>query len=237
MSLLLAEELVLLCMDDETGQCEVPSRDAGRGVALALVFELSLRGALTLRAGTLVRGQLPEAGDPLLDLAAQGATGLTPTAAVERLSAEDLLQATLVRLVSRGVLHDADVFTPGVHLPRDPHPEAAVRERLHEVLAQGRGATEHEAALVALLHHLDIVTRVLPQDPAEVVLARAEEVSSRSGPMRDYAGGPPSTRTASPSKPAAPSDAPREEKPSRSSWWEALDVVDLVVSGLRIFVN
>ena len=231
MSLLLAEELVLLCMDDETGHCEVPPRDASRGVALALVFELSLRGALTLRDGALARGHLPEAGDPLLDLAAQGATGLTPTAAVERLSAEDLLQATLVRLVSRGVLHDADVFAPGVHLPKDPHPEAAVRQRLHEVLAQGRGASEHEAALVALLHHLDIVTRVLPEDPADVIRARAAEVASRSGPMRDYAGGALSSR------PAAPPGASRDEKPSRSSWWEAMDVVDLVVSGLRIFVN
>ncbi|NLG22383.1 MAG: GPP34 family phosphoprotein [Actinomycetales bacterium] len=186
MSLLLAEELVLLCMDDDTGHCGVPPQDAARGVALALVFELTLRGFLAVEREKLAPQRTTSTGDPLLDLAAQHATALTPTAAVDKLAAEDLLQATLVRLVSRGVLKDAEVWAPGVHLPNDPHPEAAVRDRLRKVLAQAQDPTDHDAALVALLHHLDITTRVLPDEPADVVRTRAENVAARSRPMRDY---------------------------------------------------
>ncbi|WP_114907747.1 GOLPH3/VPS74 family protein [Ornithinimicrobium murale] len=230
MALLLAEELVLLCMDDETGQCELAPREASRGVALALVFELSLRGALTLQNDRLTQQQAGT-DDPLLDLAAESARNLTPTAAVDALAAEDLLQATLVRLVSRGALHDADVFSPGVHLPKDPHPETAVRQRLREVLAQGRGADEQEAALVALLHHLEMATAVLPDEDAEVVRARAAEVSSRSGPMRDYQGEDGRPRVA-PVHRSKNSDL----RMTRSSWWDGLDVLDLVANGVRIFL-
>lgn len=228
MSLLLAEELVLLCMDDKTGQCEVEPREAGQGVALALIFELSLAGALTLEQGKLAAGDQGPASDQLLNLTAESAVGLTPTAAVDKLAAEDLLQAILVRLVSRGVLHDADVWSPGIHLPKDPHPEAAVRQRLRELLAHGRGANEHEAALVALLHHLEIVATVLPDEDAAVVRARAVEVSSRSAPMRDYHGGDSSALQREPGS--------RERTSSRSSWWDGLDVLELVVGGLRIFL-
>lgn len=214
MSLLLAEELVLLCMDDETGHCEVPSQDAARGVALALVFELTLQGALSVEGEKLALQRTTSTGDTLLDLAAQHATALTPVAAVEKLAAEDLLQATLTRLVSRGVLKDAEVWSPGVHLPHDPHPEAAVRDRLRQVLTQGQDPGDHDAALVALLHHLDIVTRVLPDEPAEAVTARAETVASRSRPMRTYQ---------------------QERKAARRRWWDAADLMELVAGSLNIF--
>lgn len=229
MSLLLAEELVLLCMDDKTGQCEVEPRAAGQGVALALVFELSLAGALTLTQGKLTQGDQASTGDQLLDLTAESAIGLSPTAAVEKLAAEDLLQAVLVRLVSRGVLHDADVFSPGVHLPRDPHPETAVRQRLREVLAEGRGADEHEAALVSLLHHLEIVAAVLPDDDADITRARAAEVARRSRPMRDYQGEDGQPRV-------APVHRKSDLRMTRASWWDGLDVLDLVASGVRLFL-
>ncbi|WP_256839188.1 GOLPH3/VPS74 family protein [Ornithinimicrobium faecis] len=232
MSLLLAEELVLLCMDDETGQCEVEPRQAGQGVALALVFELSLAGALTLKQGKLAHGDQGEAGDQLLDLTAESVIGLSPSAAVEKLAAEDLLQAILVRLVSRGVLHDAEVWSPGIHLPKDPHPEAAVREWLREVLAQGQGANEHEAALVALLHHLEIVAGVLPDDDAEITRARAAEVARRSRPMQDYQGEDGRPRLT----PAGGSDNSGQRR-TRSSWWDGLDVLELVGSGIRIFLR
>ncbi|MCK0112044.1 GPP34 family phosphoprotein [Ornithinimicrobium sp. F0845] len=213
MTLLLAEELVLLCMDDEAGHCEVASDDMARGVALALVFELTLSGALAVEGEKFALQRTTGTGDQLLDLAAQGATALTPVAAVEKLAAEDLLEAILTRLVARGVLRDAEVWAPGVHLPKDPHPEAAVRQRLREVLVEGRDATDHDAALVALLHHLDIVGMAVSEEPTDVTAARAAEVASRSRPMRSYQDG----------------------AQSRKSWWNGMDLLDLVVQGLNIF--
>lgn len=213
MSMLLAEELVLLLMDDETGHCEVPEREASQGVALALVFELSLRRALAVEGDTLALQRTTSTGDPLLDVAAHSVTALTPVAAVEKLSGEGVLEAALARLVSRGVLHDAEVWSPGIHLPRDPHPESTVRARLHEVLAEGRGANDQEAALVALLHHLEIVPAVLPDDDPGITVPRAAEVASRSRPMQDYQGGP----------------------KKRRSWFNAVDLLDVVGQGLNIF--
>ncbi|NLG22384.1 MAG: GPP34 family phosphoprotein [Actinomycetales bacterium] len=214
MSLLLAEELVLLCMDDDTGHCEVPPQDAARGVALALVFELTLRGFLGVEGEKFALQRTRSSDDPLLDLAAHNATALTPVDAVGKLAAEDLLQATLARLVSRGVLKDAEVWAPGVHLPNDPHPEAAVRDRLRQVLAQEHDPSDHDAALVALLHHLGIVTRVLPDESAETIRTRAEKVAARSRPMRDYQ---------------------QDRVTSRKRWWDAADLMELLAGGLNIF--
>lgn len=208
MSLLLAEELVLLCTDDDTGLCEVPPQDAARGVALALVFELTLRGFLAVEGEKFALQRTRSSGDPLLDLAAQHAT------AVDKLAAEDLLQVTLARLVSRGVLTDAEVWAPGVHLPNDPHPEAAVRDRLRQVLAHEQDPTDHDAALVALLHHLGIATRVLPDEPAEAIRVRAEKVADRSRPMREYQ---------------------QDRETTKKRWWDAADLMEMVTGGLNIF--
>lgn len=214
MSLLLAEELVLLCMDDDTGHCDVPPQDAARGVALALVFELTLRGFLAVEGEKFALQRTRSSDDPLLDLAAQNATAHTPAAAVDTLAAEDLLQATLARLVDRGVLKDAEVWAPGVHLPSDPHPEAAVRDRLRQVLAHAQDPSDRDAALVALLHHLGIVTAVLPDEPPEAIRDRARKVADRSRPMRDYR---------------------QDRETARKRWWDAADLMELVAGGLNIF--
>lgn len=214
MTLLLAEELVLLCMDDETGHCEVAPGTMRRGVALALVFELSLQGVLAVENGKFTQRGEPLA-DEVLRLAAEGAAGATPTSAVRRLADDDPLTAMLARLVTRGVLHDAEVWSPGVHLPKEPHREAAVRDRLHAVLVAGGEPSEHDTALIALLHHLGIVTRVLPSSEPKELTTRAEEIATQSRPLQDYEG--------------------RQTSSKSRRWWDATDVLDVVVHALNIF--
>lgn len=192
--MLLAEEFVLLSMDDETGQCLLPESTARKGVATALALELLLRRAVRVRHQVVQRVATTSTGDPLLDRAAVRVDKVVNTAAVRELSEADLLPNLLTRLVDRGVLHDAEIWSPGVHLPRDERPEHEVRRRMHAVLVDRHRPTKHDAALIALLEHLRVTSLLLPwvaEDP--VVAQRARGLTLTSDAMEDLQ--PPGSRT------------------------------------------
>lgn len=192
--MLLAEELVLLCMDDETGHCVVPPDDARRSTGMALLFELSLRGVIQIGHGGRFERIGSDAGDPLLEIVAARAQARKPLGTLRMLVAEDLLAAVLARLVTRGVLHDADVFAPGVHLPRDPHPEANVRQRLLDVLIGGAQPTDHDACLIALAQRARLIKVILQPagisgDRARLAAeARAEQITDNLALLADFDG-------------------------------------------------
>lgn len=209
MSMLLAEELVLLCMDDETGRCLLPEPDATQGVARALVFELALRDTVRSVGNRLERDKKITIRDELLALACERVDGYRVEDAIQRLAAEDLLAALLARLVARGILHDAEVFAPGRHLPREPQHEARVRERLELVLVRDQDPSEHDATLIALLEPLTLTTQLFPDAEPAALRERAKKIAQRTRPLR-------SGHT------------------SRGSWWDAMDLLEILAIPLRI---
>lgn len=219
--MLLAEELVLLCMDDDTGQCLLPVEAARQGVATALIFELALDGALRRDDDRLVRAGKPSRDDEVLTLALDRVDGHTLTTAVDDLAQEELLQAMLVRLVSRGVLHDAEIWSPGVHLPRDPFPETVLRGRIENVLVRRRHPTEREAALVTLLDELHLIPLALASVDSPQVRQRATQVANNA---RTFA------------EDRVPTTL-RERGRSRKerNWWDGLDILDVLTAPLRLF--
>jgi hypothetical protein len=173
MDMLLAEDLLLLLLDDDSGKLTGTSHlDAGIGGAL--LVELALDGFVEVRkgAGMLARAKVvatdvPAPADPVL------AESLALVRAKER-TAQDLVtrlgnkrrDVLLDRVRQRGVLCEQEDRVLGL-IPRRRWPtvdathEQAVRRELSNLLIRGDRAEPRTVALVAVLSALDVVPKVI----------------------------------------------------------------------------
>ncbi|WP_151526545.1 GOLPH3/VPS74 family protein [Serinicoccus kebangsaanensis] len=161
--MLLAEELVLLLLDDRRGTWLV-RRPAVRGaVRVALVVELLARRRLSLHDdGVLVAGLSgTTGGDRILEQVAQQVVGQRP--AELRRPRRGEVEELLARLRDAGVLRRAWLNRTR-HLPRDGHPEARVQARLREALGVDLRPDRHTALLVALVFELGLLRTLLPDE-------------------------------------------------------------------------
>lgn len=187
---LIAEDLLLLLLDDESGRLTGTSYPQP-ALGGALLVELATTGAVEVEerrsvwrsAKVTVTGQLP--ADPLLR------TSYDVVAEKSR-SAQDLVNRlgkgvrdTLAdRLVDRGILERVDGrvlgLFPTTRWPTaDAAHEADVRRALTAALVQGQEPDERTGALVALLSSLDRAHKVVDRDglPAREVRKRAKAIA------------------------------------------------------------
>ena len=191
MTNLIAEDLVLLLLDDETGKLEHATYlDTGIGGALLVELALAenvsvVKGdGLWAQAKVHVSSASPPA-DPVL-AEALGLVGEKPR------TAEDLVgrlgkkrrDVLLDRLRQRGIIKEKEHRTLGL-IPRKRWPtvdsthEAGVRRALGDVLLRGVLPDQRTAALVSLLSSLDLAHKVVDREdlPAREVKKRAKEVA------------------------------------------------------------
>ncbi|MGQ0841445.1 GOLPH3/VPS74 family protein [Actinokineospora sp.] len=172
--MLIAEELLLLLVDDETGKVRPIGTDVGRGLAGAVLIELATLGLVDVahegeevREGRLVvrPGDVPD--HPVLadavSLVAE-LSGSTPARVLEKL-AKGLRDRIVDGLVVGGVLrrekHRVLGIFPTERVPaQDTAHEAQVRARLHAVLT-GAAPDPRSAALISLLQALEVLTSVI----------------------------------------------------------------------------
>jgi hypothetical protein len=187
MELILAEQLLLLFLDDEKGSDQA-SWGGDPGLAGAILLDLTAQRAITDDDGKLaaVPGAAPD--HPLLAdaLAAIGSSDKRRDAKgwVGRLPKElkPLRGRVAERLVERGVLTEQHRkllgLFPSTRFPAaDPEPERELRERLRAVLQTERQPTPQEAMLIALLVPYDQVKRLVPRDRRKDAQRRAKEVA------------------------------------------------------------
>ena len=190
MTTLIAEDLLLLLLDDERGT--VTSSHADVALGGALLLELALAEAVHVRERTSIWSGAKVAvtpgarvADPVL------AEALARVAERER-SASDLVNrlgrgarsALTARLADRGILRREDGRVLGL-FPRTRWPEAdgthedEVRRRLTAVLVQGLDPDPRTGALVALLSAVDKAPSAveLAGVPARDVRRRAKQVA------------------------------------------------------------
>ncbi|MDN5893146.1 MAG: GPP34 family phosphoprotein [Nocardioides sp.] len=190
MTTLIAEDVLLLLLDDETGRLESTHYDPLLGGAVLL--ELAMSGNLEVRkAGAwssakvqvLTDGRRPES-DVLRD-------GLHTVQEKER-TAQDLVNRIgkglkdrlLAGLVERGVVRLDEDKVLGL-FPRKRWPavdsghEDEGRREISAALINGVTPDEHTAALIALLHSVDRAHRTVDNQgtPGRQVKARAKEIS------------------------------------------------------------
>lgn len=197
MEVTLAEELLLVVLRDDTGKPMIDGRRLSAALAGAALVELTLEGALRVtedgdpdyRAGRLVAtGVRP--GDPRPAELVQQAHDTKPKNAVSRLSgvsswrnrAGDLREALLEDLAERGVLirerHKVlGLFPSTAWKPGDPSAERRIVHRLRGVVVDGREPDERTAALVSLLHAVDVLPRLFPDVSRKAVRERGKQIS------------------------------------------------------------
>jgi len=191
MTTLIAEDLVLLLLDDESGKFTNASYlDTGIGGALLIELALAETVDVVKGSGLWARAKVRATGlaapsDPVL------AEALSVIAEKER-TAQDLVDRLgkrrqdqlLDRLRERGIVEPREDRVLGL-IPRRRWPsvdsthEAGVRRELGDVLLRGVTPTERAAALVSVLSALDIAHKVVDREgaPAREIKKRAKEVA------------------------------------------------------------
>ena len=188
----LAEELLLLAYDDQTGKATGSRIGLDLGMAAAVLIDLALANRIAYAAdGYLKVVDATPLGDPVADAVLEKVSAdepHTPAQWLQRLR-HRLRTRVLEDLCARGVVQDVDETQLGViHVHRYPTTdhafEAEIRGRLAEALTSGALCDERTAALATLL----VACRMEPnlRLPAEVVARaheRLEQIASGAGFM------------------------------------------------------
>ena len=188
-SIALAEELLLLAYDDQTGKATGSRIGLDLGMAAAVMVDLALAGRVAYVDGYLKVIDDTSVEDPIADAVLAKAAAdepHTPAQWLQRLR-HGLRTRVLADLVARGVVRDVDETQMGViHVHRypttDPAVEAEIRKRLAEALITQGMPDERTAALCTLLVAVRMEPALrLPPEEAVQAHARLEAIASGAG--------------------------------------------------------
>lgn len=184
--MLLAEDLLLLLTEDDTGKLAAPSTEVDVALGGALLVELTLMQRVDVagsdervREGRLVVRDPDPTGDGLLDEALTivgQREGKKPQSVVTRLGKRARVRL-YERLVAGGVLRAEEdrilgIFPAHRWPSKDAAHESSVRARLVRALRDGATAEARTGALISLLLALKAVHKVV--DPGSVGLSKNE---------------------------------------------------------------
>ncbi|MEV6816553.1 GPP34 family phosphoprotein [Micromonospora sp. NPDC051296] len=184
----LAEELLLLAYDDETGKASMPRISLDLGMAAAVLIELALAGRIAYADGALTVVNPTPTGEPVTDdvLARMAAdTPHSPSSWVQRLR-HGLRDKILGDLCDQGVVRDVDETELGfIHVHRYPvvdrSVEADTRGRLAEALT-GAAPDERTAALATLVAVLRMEAALgVGGETADDARRRLDEIATGAG--------------------------------------------------------
>lgn len=173
--MILAEEILLLLTDDATGKPVVDVTRLDLVLAGAVLLDLAVAARVDVavpgdpvKAGRLIVRDARPVGDPILDAALSRTRAAGPTKPESLLPKlkKDLRPALYARLADRGIFRFEQARMLGIFSTQrwraiDPSYERQMRAGLRDVLVVGRGPTEREAQLIALLRAVDQVPKVL----------------------------------------------------------------------------
>lgn len=203
---LIAEDLLLLALDDDEGKISWSATALPKALVAALVAELSLRGRVAVTDGDqiAVSDETPT-GDDLLDEALRLLMDPRPAQAGMKLRAEgwvirvrgdmpklrDQLQE---RLVAHGILRQESkrvlLAFKAKRLPTaDPEPERALRALIRGVLLEGAACNGRDAVLICLAAAGNALGDVLSKDEITLAEERLREVAVMEPVIRAVAPG------------------------------------------------
>jgi hypothetical protein len=189
---LLAEDLLLLLLDDDTGKPLVDGVVLPRVLAGAVLLDLTLDGVVEpsdgtgeVKKGRLLLRERTAPLDPILAHATsqlRGSKPMKPEAAIEKLG-KNLREAVLGRIVERGWVHEAKGRLLGIFPTKtwpavDATHERVVRQKLQSALLDGVQPDSRTAALISLLSAVDAAPKVFPDAKKKAVRSRAKEIAS-----------------------------------------------------------
>ncbi|MCY0957800.1 GOLPH3/VPS74 family protein [Streptomyces sp. H27-H5] len=187
MTITLAEEIMLLSLDDESGAAK-QREAAGWAVAGGILLELVMAGRVSVTGKDLELTDTTATGQPLLDTRLQlletWMRGKSRRRVTDWLTKDHAkaVGATLESLRDRGVVLETRHKVLGV-FPTRRHPEAdgsverELRDRLDAVVLAGAEPDERTAGLIALIHSAKLGRLVFPDAPRKETAARLAEVA------------------------------------------------------------
>lgn len=185
----LAEELLLLAYDDDTGKATGSRIALDLGMAAAVLIELALAGRIVLDGGFVVVRDGTAIGEPIADAVLARMVDATPNTAaswVQRLR-HGLRDRVLGDLCDRGVVRDvgelALEFIPVHRYPAvDGSVERDVRDRLAAALAGDSPPDERTAALATLLAAVRMEPALgIAGEPVRATHQKLEAIAARAG--------------------------------------------------------
>ncbi|PZS35105.1 MAG: GPP34 family phosphoprotein [Pseudonocardiales bacterium] len=184
MDVSLAEELLLIAYNGETGKASTGAAELDCGLAGAVLVELTLAGRIDVVDRKVRVVNAAPSGVPLID-------GVLERIARERKARKpewwvaklrrDVRQRVLVPLVQRGVLREDRHRVMGLFSVRrypsvDPATEAAARARLGLAMVKGAAPEPRTAALASLLHACGLSRKVFPELDRRELKARMKQI-------------------------------------------------------------
>jgi hypothetical protein len=188
-SIPLAEELLLLAYDDQTGKATGSRIGLDLGMSAAVLVDLALAGRIAYVDGNLKVIDPRPIGDAIADAVLAKAAQddpHTPAQWLQRLR-HRLRVRVLENLVARGVIRDIDeTQLEFIHVHRypsaDPAYEAEIRNRLIKAVTSDAIPDERTAALATLLTACRMEPALrLPPDEAAEVHRRLEQIATGAG--------------------------------------------------------
>ncbi|MBO0609249.1 GOLPH3/VPS74 family protein [Myceligenerans salitolerans] len=197
--LTLAEQVLLLALDDESGRPLTDSTRLHAGLAGAVLLDLIRAGALELaehdtdvRAGRLRRTGRNTPGDPLLAEILDRAHGKKPRDAVMAVDgsggwvnrAGRLKERMLHDLAGRGLLREEHgtflrIFPTTSWPAGEPGPEAEIVSRVRVAMTTPGAPDRPTAVLVGILNATQLLHRLIPEIPKKELKRRAQEVADQ----------------------------------------------------------
>src|SRR5215471_1213366 len=184
--MLLAEDLLLLVTDDDSGRLSAPADRVAAGLGGANLVELTLQNKVDLtgeqdpgRPGRIIVRDPSPPGDAILDTALETVTayqGKRPSTVIRPLS-KNLRRTLYERLAGNGVVRAErrkifGVFPSQRWPAQDASHEAEVRRLMTQALVQQVAPDTRTAALIALVHAVGCVDKIV--DPRQHSLAKQE---------------------------------------------------------------
>ena len=189
--MMIAEDLLLLLTDDETGRMTGSFIDYA--LAGAVLADLALMGRIRLtekgeqgvRANRVIVVDDSPTGNDLLDDALRrlGENARFRSSTISRLY-RHVRKPLQQRLVDAGVLrpeqHKFLGFPYTRYIQVDPGPELDAHVRLHRALADGEAPDPSTAALIGVLSALDITHRIVRRGDRRAMKKRAKELRKQN---------------------------------------------------------
>ncbi|MDJ0393220.1 GPP34 family phosphoprotein [Rhodococcus sp. G-MC3] len=182
---LIAEDLLLVLLDEQTGKPIVDSTKLPRVLAGALVLELAMNGSVRIGDENRVVVAGPPPADPLLarahELVSSARSPLKPQKIIEKLY-KKLDNEVASRLVRQGFVAEEQRkmlgLFPATSWPaKDPARRRAAIAWIGSAVVDGTTPQPEISALIALLSAIDAIPKVLPGVDKKAAKKRAKEIA------------------------------------------------------------
>lgn len=188
MAVTLAEEIMLLSLDDESGAAK-DRQSAGWAVAGGILLDLVMAGRVSVNGERIRITDGTPTGTPLLDgrleqLTAWAARSSKPRKVTDWLTKDHskAVSATIDSLRERGLVAEEQRRVLGL-FPVKRYPEAdgsterELRERLAAVVLHDAAPDDRTAGLVALIHSAKLHRLAFPDVPRKQLAPRMTEIA------------------------------------------------------------